>query len=124
MEYLCFLVKLIYFDRCLMFVSCQFHFNILGILLFSIRAHSIAGYPQSTIVTGVHLYWSSRYDPRTSKFAFSLTSYVTTTGHALEGYIRERDRGSGCSLSYDSRHGHCSFVYLVNKSFNLLTRLS
>ena len=58
-----------------------------------------------------------------SEFAFSLTSYVTITGHALEGYIRERDRVSGWSLSYDSRHGRCSFVYMVNKSFNLLTRL-
>ena len=55
-----------------------------------------------------------------------LLAYVTCEipGHAVKGYIRERDRGSGWSLSYHSKHRHSSFVYLVNKSLNLLTRLS
>ena len=125
MEYLCFLVKRICFASlsrvCILSISFQYIRN--TSVLFMGAFDFDRGLPRFNYSNCSSFVLVIAIRSETSEFAFSLTSYVTITGHALEGYIRERDRDSGWSLSYDSRHGRCSFVYLVNKSFNPLTRL-
>ena len=76
----------------------------------------------SILVTGYHL----RHDSIPYYIDFTILS-IRSTSVLYTGtydFVRERDRGSGWSLSYDSRHRRCSFVYLENERFNLLTRLS